>query len=237
MIQQELPVAVIGAGPGGLAAAANLIERGVPVVIFEAGGRVGAAVRQWGHIRLFSSWEHNIDPASRRLLEAEGWVEPRLTSLPYGAELVERYLQPLAEVPSIGEALRTSSRVVAVSRAGLDKTHSRGREETPFLVRVAAGDGTESDHLVRAVIDASGTWEQPNPLGQAGLPASGEVQAVAAGLISAPLPDVTGEDRANFAGKHVLVIGAGHSAANTLLALGQLAKNEPGTRISWAVRG
>lgn len=75
------------------------------------------------------------------------------------------------------------------------------------------------------------------PLGQAGLPAPGESEAVAAGLIAEPLPDVTGADRARFAGRHVLVIGAGHSAANTLIALGQLAKNEPGTRISWAVRG
>ena len=48
---------------------------------------------------------------------------------------------------------------------------------------------------------------------------------------------MTGADRARFTGKHVLVIGAGHSAANTLLSLGKLAKNEPGTRISWAVRG
>ncbi|WP_449371949.1 NAD(P)/FAD-dependent oxidoreductase [Arthrobacter psychrolactophilus] len=233
----ELPVAVIGSGPVGLAAAANLVERGIPVVIFEAGDQVGSAVRQWGHIRLFSSWEHNIDPASRRLLEPSGWVEPRLTSLPYGAELVERYLEPLAEIPSIKESLRTSSRVVAVSRAGMDKTHSRGRDETPFLVRVAGADGTEVDHLVRAVIDASGTWAQANPLGQSGLLAPGEAEAIAAGLICAPLADVTGVDRENFAGKHVLVIGAGHSAANTLLALGQLAKNEPGTRISWAVRG
>ncbi|MHA7270251.1 NAD(P)-binding protein [Arthrobacter sp. HLT1-20] len=235
--QHSLPVAIIGAGPVGLATAANLIERGLKPLIFEKGTDVGAAIRKWGHIRLFSSWEHNIDPASRRLLEPTGWAEPRLTSLPYGAELVDQYLDPLAAIPAIRSALHTSSTVTAVSRVGMDKTHSRNRDEQPFLVRVESADGTVTDHHVRAVVDTSGTWAQPNPLGQAGLAAPGEAEAIAAGLITAPLPDVTGADRSLFVGRHVLVIGAGHSAANTLISLGQLAKNEPGTRISWAVRG
>lgn len=232
-----LPVAIIGAGPVGLATAANLIERGITPVIFEKGAEVGAAIRAWGHIRLFSSWQHNIDPASRRLLEATGWTEPRLTSLPYGSALVEKYLEPLAAVPAIRAALHTSSTVTAVSRVGMDITHSRNRGSQPFLVRVESADGTLREHQVRAVVDTSGTWAQANPLGQAGLPAPGEAEAAAAGLITQPLPDVTGADRARFAGKHVLVVGAGHSAANTLLSLGQLAKNGTGTRISWAVRG
>lgn len=233
----SLPVAVIGAGPVGLAAAAHLLERGLTPLIFEAGLSAGAAISAWGHIRLFSPWRFNIDAASRRLLEASGWEEPRLTSLPYGSELIERYVAPLAAVPRIAAALHTSSRVVAVSRVGMDKTHSKGREERPFLVRIESADGSVTDHRVRAVIDASGTWERPNPLGQAGLPAPGEDEARRLGLITAPLPDVTGSDRERFTGRHVLVVGAGHSAANTLLSLGQLAKNEPGTRISWTVRG
>ncbi len=122
-----LPVAIIGAGPVGLAAAANLIERGLTPIIFEAGEDVGAAILNWGHIRLFSSWQHNIDPASRRLLEPAGWAEPRLGSLPYGIELVEGYLKPLAVIPAITAALHTSAKVTAVSRVGMDKTHSRDR--------------------------------------------------------------------------------------------------------------
>lgn len=233
---KDLPVAVIGAGPVGLATAANLIERGLTPIIFEAGDSVGSAVQKWGHVRLFSPWEHNIDPASRRLLETTDWVEPRLTALPFGAELVDQYLKPLADVPAINKALRPSHKVIAISRSGMDKTHSKNRSESPFLVRVENPEGALTDHLVSAVVDASGTWAQPNPLGQAGLRAPGEVQAVADGLITEPLPDVTGTDRDRFAGKHVMVIGAGHSAANTLIALGQLAKNEPGTTITWAVR-
>lgn len=232
----SLPVAVIGAGPVGLAAAAHLLERGITPVIFEAGPAAGAAISEWGHIRLFSPWRFNIDAASRRLLEGTGWEEPRLTSLPYGSELIERYMVPLAALPPIAAALHTHSRVTAITRAGMDKTHSKGRAGRPFLVRVETADGAVTDHRVRAAIDASGTWEQPNPLGQAGLPAPGEAEARTLGLITAPLPDVTGTDRARFTGRHVLVVGAGHSAANTLLSLGQLAKNEPATRISWAVR-
>jgi thioredoxin reductase len=233
----ELPVVVIGAGPVGLAAAAHLLERGLRPVIFEAGTAPGAAIRAWGHIRLFSPWRFNIDAASRRLLERTGWEEPRLTSLPYGADLIERYVEPLAAVPAIRDALHTSSRVVAVSRADLDKTHSRRRDETPFLVRTQDSSGAVADHHARAVIDASGTWERPNPLGQGGLSAPGEAEAIATGYITEPLPDVTGRGRARFAGKHILVVGAGHSAANTLLNLGRLTRNQPGTRISWAVRG
>jgi thioredoxin reductase len=232
-----LPVVVIGAGPVGLAAAAHLLERGLRPVIFEAGTAPGAATSAWGHIRLFSPWRFNIDAASRRLLEGTGWQEPRLTALPYGTDLIERYIEPLAAVPAIRDALHTSSRVIAVSRAVLDKTHSRHRDTTPFLVRVRDGSGTVVDHYARAVIDASGTWGLPNPLGQSGLPAPGEAEAVAAGHITEPLPDVAGGGHARFAGKHILVVGAGHSAANTLLNLGRLARNEPGTRISWAVRG
>lgn len=232
----DLPIAIIGAGPVGLAAAANLVERGLTPLILESGRQVGAAIRDWGHIRLFSPWRHNIDPASRRLLEPTGWTEPRLSSLPYGAELVEQYLEPLAALPAIASALHLSTTVTAVSRSGMDKTHSRGRDERPFLVRARAADGTPTDYRVRGVIDASGTWAQRNPIGQAGLPAPGEAEALARGLITQPLPDVTGADRERFAGRHVLVIGAGHSAANTLISLGQLVKNEPGTRISWAVR-
>ncbi|STX33344.1 FAD-dependent oxidoreductase [Kocuria rosea] len=229
-----LPVVVIGAGPVGLAAAAHLLERGLTPLVLEAGGTIGAAIRDWGHTRLFSPWRYNIDTAAARLLETQGWTAPDPEDLPTGAELVERYLQPLAGL--LAGRIRTGARAVAVSRTGMDKTRTGNRETTPFLVRVQHPGGALEDIRASAVIDASGTWATPNPLGQAGLPAPGEAEAVTAGRITAPLPDVTGRDRDRFTGRHVLVVGAGHSAANTLLELGSLAETEPGTRISWAVR-
>ena len=231
----NLPVAVIGAGPVGLAAAAHLLERGLEPLIFEAGPTAGAAIEQWRHIRLFSPWRFNLDAAAVRLLEASGWESPRPTALPYGGELVDNYLAPLAALPAIASRLETGARVVAVTRAGLDKTHTRNRDTTPFVVRVESAGGEVRDRAVAAVIDASGTWSIRNPLGTSGLPAIGE--ETAADRISSPLPDVTGRDRASFAGRRVLVVGAGHSAANTLISLADLAKEEPGTRILWAVRG
>jgi thioredoxin reductase len=232
----DLPVIVIGAGPVGLAAAAHLLERGLTPLILEAGNHVGAAVRAWGHTRLFSPWRYNVDDAAARLLEPTDWVIPDPEALPTGTELVEQYLQPLAATEALAARIRTGVRVIAVSRVGMDKTRTSGRAETPFLVRIQHADGTVEDVRASAVIDASGTWNTPNPLGQSGLEAPGEAQARTAGRITAPLPDVTGRDRVRFAGKHVLVVGAGHSAANTLLELGALAQDVPDTRISWAVR-
>ena len=230
-----LPVIVIGAGPVGLAAAAHLLENGLTPLVLEAGPRVGEAIRAWGHTRLFSPWKYDVDAACARLLAADGWLAPRDTALPTGEALVADYLEPLAATVALAPHIRTGAEVIAVSRVGLDKTHSRNRDDTPFLVRIAGTGGSFEDLQARAVIDTSGTWRTPNPLGQAGLPAAGETEAGT--RITAPLPDVTGRDRAQFAGRHVLVVGAGHSAANTLLALGELAAAEPGTRISWAVRG
>ena len=50
------------------------------------------------------------------------------------------------------------------------------------------------------------------------------------------LPDVLGADRTRFAGRRVLVVGAGHSAATSLLALAKLQHQAPQTQIVWAVR-
>ena len=232
---KTLPVAVIGAGPVGLATAVHLLERGLEPLVFEAGPTAGSAIEQWRHIRLFSPWRFNLDAAAVRLLDATGWETPRLTALPYGGELIDHYLAPLAAIPAIASRLQTGARVLAVTRQGMDKTHTRNRDTTPFTVRVEHENGEVRDHTVAAVIDASGTWSTRNPLGTSGLPAIGE--NTAADRISSPLPDVTGRDRASFAGRRVLVVGAGHSAANTLINLADLAKEEPGTTILWAVRG
>jgi hypothetical protein len=88
--------------------------------------------------------------------------------------------------------------------------------------------------VAKGVIDASGTWETPNPIGTSGIPASGERGL--AGQIWYGIPDVLGAQRARYAGKRVLVIGSGHSAFNALTDLVELSRQEPGTRITWAIR-
>ncbi len=230
-----LPAVIIGAGPIGLAAAANLAERDIDFVILEAGDRVGASIRLWGHTRLFSPWRHLIDPASRRLLDAAGWIAPADEGrTPTGRELVDDYLEPLAALPEIGSRIRFDTRVVAVTREGMDRTRTAGREKTPFLLRVQTDDGTIEELTGRAVIDASGTYTSPNPLASTGLDPIGAADVD--GLVLHALPDVLGADQATLTGKHTVVVGAGHSAANTLIALAELAQTEPGTRVTWLIR-
>ncbi|MFI0446727.1 FAD-dependent oxidoreductase [Actinomadura sp. 6N118] len=229
--EESLPVAVIGAGPVGLAAAAQLAERDLDFVLLEAGDQVGASISEWAHVRLFSPWRYDTDPAGRRLLEATGWAVPDLDRLPTGRDLIESYLRPLAALPQIASRLRLGVGVEAITRNGYDRLRSSGRDDVPFLLRLSTGEELRA----RAVIDASGTWTKPNVLGAAGLPAYGE--AGAADRITHALPDVLGADRKRFAGKHTLVVGAGHSAATTLLALAELTQDAPDTRITWAIRG
>jgi glycine/D-amino acid oxidase-like deaminating enzyme len=229
---EKLPVVVIGAGPVGMAAAAHLATRGMPFLLFEAGSAVGDSVSDWAHVRLFSPWRFDTDPAARALLEPTGWVAPDAQQLPTGGELVESYLAPLASHPAIAPSLRFSVAVTAIARQGVDKVRTAGREAAPFLVRLSTGD----DVAASAVIDASGTWRSPNPLGGNGLTARGESVARAAGRIFDGMPDVTGRLRDQFGGRSVAVVGAGHSATGTLLALAELAAAEPGTTLHWVVR-
>ena len=228
------PVVVIGAGPVGLAAAAHLLDRGLEPLVLEAGAQVGANIAQWRHVRLFSPWCLALDPVSVRLLERAGWTGPDPDALPTGGDLLEHYLKPLSALPALARRIRLNTTVVAVARLDLDKVRSPGRDQRPFQVRVRDGHGRLADLRVRAVIDASGTWTQPNPLGASGLPALGEPHAGA--RIAYGLPDVLGRDRGRYAGRRTVVVGAGHSAATSLLALAELQLQAPGTEIVWAVR-
>ena len=218
---RDLPVAVIGGGPIGLAAAAHLVARGLPVRVYEAGASVGASVLDWGHVRIFTPWQYNIDPAARALLARQGWVMPPAEELPTGAELYDHYLRPLAETPELARAIETGARVESIARQGIDKVASKDRNARPFRLRIRQSDGSLRHDLARAVIDASGTWTQPNPLGGDGLVAPGERKH--ADRIAYGMPDVLGRDRASYAGRHTVVVGAGYSAANVLLDLAQLA--------------
>ena len=229
-----LPVAIIGAGPIGLAAAANLVERGIDFVVLEAGSEVAASVRAWGHTRLFSPWKHLVDPASRRLLEEGGWELPDPERAPTGTELVDMYVAPLAEVEEIASRIRTGVEVIGVSRVGMDRTRTRERAATPFVVRFRTPAGEAQELTARAVIDASGTYLSPNSLSSSGLELLGVAEI--ADRVTPALPDVLGRDRSRFAGRRTTVVGAGHSAANTLLGLVELAQHEPGTTVTWLIR-
>jgi hypothetical protein len=230
----QLPVAIIGAGPVGLAAGAHLVGRGVPVRIYEAGGAVGANLRDWGHVRVFTPWRYCVDDAATTFLKRQGWRLPSPDAFPTGGEIVTQYLEPLAAAPELSGAIETNARVTAISRLGIDKVVTRGREGRPFVLSIATPNGVHRT-LARAVIDASGTWSSPNPIGANGLPADGEAEFC--DQIAYGIPDILGNDRHVYAGRTTLIIGAGYSAANALLDLERLAQIEPSTRFLWATRG
>jgi thioredoxin reductase len=234
MIASKLPVAIIGAGPVGLAAAAQLVARGETPIVFEAGDRVGHSVLQWGHVHVFTPWRYCVDKLTASMLADAGWEHPDPEDVPTGREVVEQYLAPLAALPVLAPHIHLNAKVVAVTRRNTDKVRTVGREDMPFILRIADKDGSIRTIEACAVIDASGTWMSPNPAGADGLPAIGEPEA--ADRIAAGIPEVLGKDRTRYAGKTVAVIGSGHSALNVLNDLAELRAAAPGTRILWIVR-
>jgi NADPH-dependent 2,4-dienoyl-CoA reductase/sulfur reductase-like enzyme len=233
-MQNANRVAVIGAGPVGLAAAAHALERGLEPQVLEAGPAAGHAVRQWSHVRVFSPWRYNMDAASERLLRKTGWNSPDPDRYPNGAELLERYLEPLASRTALSKHIMTNARVTSIARAGFDKVKTSGRERAPFEIRYRNG---RSDGVLHAdaVIDASGTWFSPNPAGANGLEAIGEAEH--RDRIAYGMPDVLGAGRDRYAGKAVAVLGAGHSAIGTIIDLKRLQASHARTRIIWILRG
>jgi thioredoxin reductase len=225
----ELPVVVVGGGPEGLAAAAHLLERGLEPLVLEAGDGPASAVREWGHVRLFSPWPELVDKAAVRLLAPSGWTAPT-DGYPTGAEWTERYLAPLAG--ALGGRVRYGARVTGVSRKGRDRLVNTGRDRQSFTLHFTSQGGDEERIEARAVIDASGTWRQPNPAGADGLPALGE--RAAGGLIRYQIPDFAAP--APFAGRHTVVVGAGHSAATAVIELARIAEANPGSTVTWALR-
>lgn len=233
MDTQSLPIAIIGAGPIGLAAAAHLLQRGEMPIVFEAGAEIAANIRSWGHVHLFSPWRWCVDKAAVALLQKHGWQQPDLDQLPTGHELIDHYLRPLANTPELQSQIHLNARVVAVSRRRIDKMKDTGRTDAPFVVQVQV-NGEEERFLVRAVIDASGTWATPNPIGADGLLAPGE--AANAAHVAYGIPDVLGSARSRYAGKRVAVVGGGHSAINAILELMDLHADNPATHITWILR-
>lgn len=230
----HLPTAIIGAGPIGLAAAANLVEQGLEPLIFEAGPRVASSMWDWGHVRLFTPWSYLIDPPSRRLLEARtDWRAPDEDYVPYAKELVEQFFEPLATLDGIAENIRLNHKVVSVAKDGHDRMKNGTREEAPFLIVTETPDGPRR-FLAKTVIDTSGTWTTPNPLGAGGVSADGEEKY--RDHIRYGMPDLLGRERERYLGKRVLVVGSGHSAIGSVLDLVELSESEPETRVAWAVR-
>lgn len=230
----DLPIAIVGAGPIGLAAASQCAIRQEPFVVLEAGSQPGSSVLEWAHVPLFTPWQYNVDSTAVALLEQGGWKRPCPSGYPTGGELVERYLQPVARHPAIEPYVRYSQRVRAITRDTITRLDEE-RESHRFVLDTVDPAGRLTRVDARAVIDASGSWRTPNPLGANGRFAPGEVEL--RDHIAYGIPDIAGSDQARYRGKRTLVVGSGHSAFHALKHLAALARVHPTTRVLWALRG
>jgi thioredoxin reductase len=230
---KKLPVAIIGGGPVGLAAAAHLAARNEYFILLEAGDNVAANVLNWGHVKLFSPWKYNIDKTAAELLRQSGWIAPDEDTLPTGDALYAQYLSPLAEHRAIKPFIYTNSKVVAIGRKGLDKMKTSGRDSMPFVLEVQQHLRTRTFEA-RAVIDATGTWQSHNPLGSGGIDAPGERENRS--RIFYGIPDVLNKHKERFRSRSIAVVGGGHSAINTILDLVGLKEKYPATQIHWILR-
>jgi thioredoxin reductase len=227
-------LAILGAGPIGLEAALYAARLNLPFTVYER-GNVADSVRQWGHVRLFSPFGMNSTPLGREVAGALGKL-PADTDLLTGREYREVYLEPLADSSFLKGHVHTGTAVIGVARRGYFKTDGVGdpkRAQAPFVLLIEDGKG---ERFVEAdvVLDCTGTYDTHRWLGEGGLPALGETAAEP--HIRYTLDDILGDDSALYLEKSVLVIGAGYSAATTVVNLAKLAERQPGTWVIWAAR-
>jgi hypothetical protein len=229
-------IAILGSGPTGLEAALAAVDAGFPFTVYEAAPEIAGNVGAWGHVRLFTPWEMNASPRMRRHLADAGAEAPDGAECPTGRELVEKLFAPLAALPSIAPNLRLGTRVLAIGREGLlkhEEISTPERRRHPFRLLLADSSGREWTENAAIVIDATGTYGNPNRLGDGGIPAPGE--RALDGDIRRAVPDLA-QEAADWAGKTILLAGAGHSAQTAVRDLAELARKAPGTRVIWALR-
>jgi thioredoxin reductase len=231
-------VAVLGAGPVGLEAALCARNLNLPVTVYER-GQVGEHVQRWGHVRLFSPFGMNVTPQGRDAILAE---QPRHTfpadgDCVTGREHLQSYLLPLAQTQKLRDCVKTGVAVLRVGRRGFlkeDAGDPAARARQPFLLLVRDAKNNERIDEADVVLDCTGTYAQHRWLGEGGIPALGE--RAAQQNIAYGLEDILGEKRSHYAGKNVLVVGSGYSAATTVCALDDLAKKAPETWVFWLAR-
>lgn len=231
---QPATIAILGAGPIGLETAIYARHLGHDVRVFER-ARVGEHVRRWGQVRMFSPFSMNASPLGLAAVAAgkTAWRAPQPDDLLTGFEFVERYLEPLARCDLLADRVFTNTEVVAIGRVGFLKGEAIGggdRASAPFELHIDRG-GCEEVVRAGVVMDTTGTFGNPNWLGGGGIAAIGE--RVARGAMEYGLPDVLGTQREIYAGRSVLVVGCGYSAATTVVALAELAREAPETRVTW----
>jgi hypothetical protein len=240
MAKQELPrLAILGAGPIGLEAALYARKLDYPVVVYER-GRIAEFVQRWGHVRLFSPFGMNSTALGRAAIRADkaNHEFPGDGDCITGREHFRKYLEPLANSSLLKGTVLTETQAWRVGRRGMLKHEGSGdakRGRQPFRLLLRDTKGKERIEEADIVFDCTGTYGQHRWLGDGGIPALGELAVET--QIGYHLDDILGDRQAHYAGKMVLVVGAGFSAATTVCNLADLSLKSPDTGVHWAVRG
>jgi thioredoxin reductase len=249
MTKTDAPrLAILGAGPIGLEAALYAANLELPFTIYER-GRVGEHVQRWGHVKMFSPFGMNVTPLGLAAIRQHDSKPefPNEATCTTGREHWETYLEPLSKNALLREHLRTEAQVLSIGRRGLLKEDiSEGgsgsqasgkfsRSRQPFRLLVRFNKNQERTEEADIVLDCTGTYNQHRWMGDGGIPAIGETSAEP--HIAYGLEDILGTRQSTYAGKNVLVVGAGYSAATTVCNLAALAEHHPDTWVYWLARG
>lgn len=235
MKSASLPkIAVLGAGPIGLEAALYARSLDFPVTIYDS-GQVAEHVNRWGHVKMFTPFGQNVTTLGLDCLRRDNpkLELPKESEAITGREWREGYLVPLAESSVLKESLQLQTTVLTIGRTGWRKTDPAvpGRPLPPFRLLVRTAQGQERFDTADVVLDCTGSYLRPNWAGDAGIPAAGEIAARP--QISYWIDDIAGAKKAHYAGKSVVLIGGGYSAATTIANLATLAEEHQSTWVFW----
>ena len=232
---EPLRVAVLGAGPVGVEAALYAKACGFAVKVYER-GRIGEHLARWGHVKMFTPFGLNTTPLGMRALlrEKPSRDVPAEGELLTGRQFRESYLVPLAESEALLESMNVQETVINIGRSSAAKK-SDADDRKPFRLLIRNAGGIERVDAADAVLDCTGTYGTPNWLGDGNIPAVGEIPARQ--HIAHELEDLCGDKRAHYAGKSIVLVGDGYSAATTICDLAALAEEHPATWVFWLTRG
>ncbi|MEZ6142494.1 MAG: monooxygenase [Zavarzinella sp.] len=231
-------VAILGAGPVGLEAAIRFRAIGWPVTVYEKGD-IAEHIKSWGHVRLFSPFSQNSSDLGVQLIRQDhsGHELPAPGDIVTGNDFRNSYLLPLAMTTDLADRIQSNTTVVGVGRSGFFKSDPMDdpkRATAPFRLLLRDGKGHESVAQADLICDCTGTFSKPAWLGDGGLPAMGEIAART--HIPYVLEDVLSAKKNHYAGRSVIVVGSGYSAATTVARLAELAEDQSATWTIWLTR-
>lgn len=193
MLDQDRPVHIIGAGPGGLATAAALRQRGVRAIVLERSASVGAAWRgHYDRLRLHTTRGGSALPGLPIPRSAGRWVS---------RDDLVRYLEAYTEHHRL--EIATGVEVSHVERA--EPSDGADESGTGWTLRANGGRVLHAPALVVAT-GLNHTPAVPDWPGSASF--TGELQHAAHYRTPAPYED-----------KDVLVVGAGNSGTEIAVDL------------------